>query len=101
MFAGSPILQMPGKAKRNFIIEMFGKNFAPDTEAFKELEVLRLRMNPFRCKVVSAPARWHRAPSKPRGQSKMPVRLNSNNIISELATRTLNLTVPRLSTVGV
>jgi AbiU2 len=47
----------PAKDRRgneNFTLEMFVNNFAPDTEAFKQLDAVHQRIKPFRTKIERA-----------------------------------------------
>jgi AbiU2 len=43
-----------GKGRENFTVELFVKNFASDTEAFKKLNAIHQRMKPFRSKILPA-----------------------------------------------
>src|SRR5712691_9812235 len=43
-----------GRGRENFTIELFVKNFAPDSEAFKQLDTIHQRMKPFRTKILPA-----------------------------------------------
>jgi hypothetical protein len=43
-----------GQGKENFTVELFAKNFAPDTEAFKKLAVPHKKMELFRAKIKRA-----------------------------------------------
>jgi hypothetical protein len=43
-----------GRGRENFTVELFVKHFAPDSEAFKQLDAIHQRMKPFRTKILPA-----------------------------------------------